>query len=301
MNNNSLTKIHKTRQNRTKIFVSLHQNRGVAIIRPDSYTNGIRPQLTKFMEKNIHNVARPDDALAQFVGEQYIEWLVEYFDHEVASWEALELIAQAQPKPDKIKKFLGQRYILDQIFFGGRDSDPGFLGFAVANLSESPEPLAEHVLDIINSRRQLDNASVVSHRKESWLRLLRAVGLTDDDIRRLEPKEAARNYASELSDLYSNAEWQSVLAAFFAHEKLVQAEYEAVSNMLNSNVGQSAFDTEALSGKVRQDNKYLIDARHMLERSAVDDESKSLIFHGLERQLVARKDFYNATVKYLYE
>lgn len=297
----SVVELYNNVPSRVEIIVPLAQSMGVAIIAPASYTTGIRSRLTKSMDKNIHSVASPEDALAQFVGEQYIEWLTEYFDHEVASWDTLGLIAQATPKLDKIKKFFGQRYMLDQIFFGGRDSDPGFLGFAVSNLSESPEPLAEHVLDIVNHRRQADNPAAAGQRKDLWLKLLQGIGLGEDDVRRIEPKEAARTYASELSDLYSNAEWQSVLAAFFAHEKLVQAEFESLTELLRVNVTDGPLNVEALAGKVKQDNKYLVDARYMLERAAVDDESKNLIFHGFERQLAARKDYYTATAKYLYE
>jgi hypothetical protein len=255
----------------------------------------------KIMNTNVHPVTTPQDAVSQFVGEQFTEWLTEYIEHQVGSWESLGLIARAIPKPDKIKKFMGQRYIVSQVFTGGKDSDPGFLGFAIANLSESPEPMAEHVLDIVQQKRQDELAVNNGSKKDVWQKLLRAVGLADEEIKRLEAKDAARNYASELSDLYSNADWQTVLAAFYTHEKCITVEYGPVSEMVKNTLSLPNSDLEILSGKMKNDNKHLIEAKHNLERLAVDEEGKNLIFEGVDRQLTARRDFYDALAKYLYE
>src|ERR1700752_5331243 len=105
------------------------------------------------MENSIKPVTNPDQAAAQFAGEQYMEWVLGYIDHQAKSWPSLQALAQANPRPEKSRKFLVQRYLAAEALAGGREGDPGFLGFAVANLSESSDPGAESALEILEAKR----------------------------------------------------------------------------------------------------------------------------------------------------
>lgn len=251
------------------------------------------------MENSIKQVATPDDAIDQFVGEQFMEWLAHYFDQQVTNWSVLDMIAESKPKPEKIKKFIMQRFLAEQAFTGGIDNDPGFLGFAIANLSESPEPEAEPALEILN-RKKNEETGVNSQAMADWIKLLHAVGFHDEEIKRLEPKEATRTYISELSDVYSTAEWLTTVSAFYTHEKLAAMESEAISTMLKNNLPISDPDLHILAG-TKADARQNTEIRHILEKSAVDQAGKELIFQGLKRQLDARLDFYTALSKYLSE
>jgi hypothetical protein len=260
------------------------------------------------MENNIRPVVTPEDAIAQFVGEQYMEWLMNYIDHDVKTWASLNAIAQAKSRPEKIKKFMLQRFLAAEAFTGGREGDPGFLGFAVANLSESSDPLAENALELVESKRKEEVSGVGSAAEQSanihrllWVKLLKALEAGDDEIKRIEAKEPTRNYIAELSDVYSNAEWQTTMAAFAAHEKLIPQEYTAIIAMLQNNTQLSPADLEVLTWHSKGDAKYVIEASHILERAVVDEEGKTMVFEGVKRQLDARRDFYDSLAKYLYE
>lgn len=260
------------------------------------------------MENNIRPVTTPEDAIIQFVGEQYMEWLMAYLDHEVKTWPSLKAIAEAKPRSEKIKKFMLQRFLAAEAFTGGRDGDPGFLGFAIANLSESSDPLAENALELLESKRkeEVSGTGVASDQsanvhRQLWMKLLKALQASDEEIKRIEAKEPTRNYISELSDVYSNAEWQTTMAAFAAHEKLIPDEYSAVITMLQNNLQLSSDDMEVLTWHSKSDIKYVIEASHILERAAVDEEGKSMVFEGVKRQLDARRDFYAYLANYLYE
>jgi hypothetical protein len=260
------------------------------------------------MENNIRPVITPEDAMSQFVGEQYMEWLMNYLDHEVKTWASLKAIAEAKPRGEKIKKFMLQRFLAAEAFTGGRDGDPGFLGFAIANLSESSDPLAENALELLESKRKEEISGTGSTTEQSanihrqlWMKLLKALQASDEEIKRIEAKEPTRNYISELSDVYSNAEWQTTMAAFAAHEKLIPDEYSAVITMLQNNFQLNSEDMEVLTWHSKGDVKYVIEASHILERATVDEEGKAMVFEGVKRQLDARRDFYDALANYLYE
>lgn len=251
------------------------------------------------MENSIKPVATPEDAIAQFVGEQYMEWVMTYLDNQVEAWESLRLIASSAPKPEKIKKLLMQRYLASQAFNGGVDGDPGFLGFAIANLSESSDPEAESALELLQQKKQL-LAGEGNLTMAKWKKLLMAVGFGEEEIKRTDPKEPTRNYIAELSDVYSNAEWPTTMAAFIVHEKLEVLEFPAITGMLKNSLTISDDDLQVLIGD-KSDAKTITEARHILEKSVVDQEGKELIFDGMKRQLEARKDFLEALSKYLYE
>ena len=91
----------------------------------------------------IQAVNNPQQAIEQLVGEQFIEWLMDQIVRDLAAWPALRVLRDSQAQPEKLRRFLLQRELARQAFWGGRESEPGFLGFAVANLSESDDPDAE--------------------------------------------------------------------------------------------------------------------------------------------------------------
>lgn len=262
----------------------------------------------RLMENNIKPVTTPQDAIDQFIGEQYMEWIMDYLMHEVRTWPSLRQIAESRPRPERIKKLMIQRYLAAEAFTGGRDGEPGFLGFAVANLSESSDPVAEHALEVLETKRKEETMGAASAadpdsnvHKELWLRLLRALGASDEEIKRAEAKEPTRNYISELSDVYSNTEWQTTMAAFAAHEKMIPDEYGALTAMLKNNLQLPEQDLEVLTWHAKGDAKYVIDTKHILERVAVDQEGKELVYEGIRRQLEARRDFYDGLAKYVQD
>lgn len=247
-----------------------------------------------------------EQAIDQFMGEQFIEWLLNYISAEVKSWPELAAIRAAHPKVEKIRKFILQRFLAAEAFLGGREGDPGFLGFAIGNLSESDDPSAESALEILEKKRQeeLSGGKAVSSipysaHRELWIKLLHSLGITDEEIKRAEPKEATRSYTSELSDVYSNSEWQTAAGAFAAHERCVPEEYSAVSEMLKSNTQVTDHDLEILHWHQGSDHKYAINTAHVLDKIVFDKENKLLVWEGVKRQLDARKNFYAALAKYL--
>ncbi|MBX4187962.1 MAG: iron-containing redox enzyme family protein [Candidatus Doudnabacteria bacterium] len=260
------------------------------------------------MDNQINPVTTPQEAITQFVGEQFMEWVMDFLKNQAMAWESLKVIANARPKPEKIKKFMLQRFLAAEAFTGGREGDPGFLGFAIANLSESSDPAAEHALELLDNKRNEEmigtegSADPSSNiHKDLWLRLLKALGVTDEELKRAEAKEPTRNYIADLADVYSSAEWQTTIAAFAAHEKLIPEEYAAVATMLKSNTQVTENDLEVLTWHAKGDAKYVIETSRILERVAVDDEGKNLIFQGVQMQLQARKDYYEGLSKYLLD
>lgn len=234
----------------------------------------------------------PEQALENLTGEQFIEWLLNQIGSQAASWPELTAIKEARPKIEKIRKFMLQRFLAAEAFLGGRGADPGFLGFAAANLSESNDPLAESALEILEKKRVEE---LSGKERELWIRLLKALGLADEDIKRVEPKEPIRTYTSELSDVYSNSEWQTAVGAFTAHERAGKEEFAALSEMLKNNTRLSAQDLEVLTGN----NRNIVSSAHVLDKIVFDKDNKLLVWDGVLRQLSARKDLYASLLKYL--
>ncbi|MBX4205301.1 MAG: hypothetical protein KW788_03930 [Candidatus Doudnabacteria bacterium] len=254
----------------------------------------------------IRPVTTPEEAIEQFVGEQFIEWLLNYTATTVNSWPEIAAIRQAQPKIEKIRKFILQRYIAAEAFAGGREGEPGFLGFAIANLSEASDPEAEAALEILEKKQseELEGQSAKpglgqNHHKELWVRLLRALGASDEEISRSEAKEWTRNYIAELGDLYSNGEWQEVAGAFAAHERSIPEEYGALLAMIRANTQVSDADLEVLIWHTGVDLKYVVNTGHILEKIVFDVENKKLIWQGVTRELQVRQEFLGGLLKHL--
>jgi hypothetical protein len=252
------------------------------------------------MTDSTNHVATKEDAVQNYIGEKYLDWLHSYITGQVQSWPELKEIKESSPRPEKLKKFLLQRYRAAQAFLGGKEGDPGFLGFAIANLSESSDPLAEHSLSLLEQKRQEELGSGQETRLQSqWNKFLGSLGISDEEAKRSEAKEGTRKYVSELSDLYSNSEWQTAMGAFLAHEQAVSVEYPALLDMLKKNTGLSADALEVFTWHMNSDRRYALNASHILEKIVVDPDSKQLVLDGALRQLSARKELYANLLKYL--
>ncbi|HYE22562.1 MAG TPA: iron-containing redox enzyme family protein [Verrucomicrobiae bacterium] len=257
-------------------------------------------------ENNVKTLVSSDDAIQNYIGEQFLEWLLETITSEVRSWPELKQIRESSARPEKIKKFILQRYLAAESFLGGKDGEPGFLGFAIANLSESPDPLAENALGILEQKREEEFAGSKgaaapkqNTHQDLWIKLLKALDLSSEDIARAEAKEATRTYISELSDIYSTSEWQTVMGAFLAHERAIPDEYAAISQMIKKNTSVGPEAMEVFTWHAGVDIKYVINTSHMLEKIVVDPESKQLVWEGVVKQLSIRKDFYASLARYL--
>lgn len=255
---------------------------------------------------STNQVNNPEQAVAEFVGEQFIEWLMNYISHQMRSWPAIIALQTARAKPEKIKKFLLQRFLAAEAFLGGREGDPGFLRFAIANLSESDDPTAESALEILEKERQeelaghkIERGLVVTFNRELWLRLLKAIGMTVEEIERFEPKEPTRNYIAELSDVYSTSEWQTAVGAFAAHERAIPEEYRAILALLKNNTTLRGKDLEIFTSHIDSDTKYGVNANHILDKIVFDHQTKLLVWEGAQRQLQVRQEFLASLVKYL--
>ncbi len=261
--------------------------------------------MNQILENDIKPVGNPTEAIDQFVGEQFIEWLVEYTAHEMRTFLVGTGITKLQPKIEKLRKFMLQRYIAAEAFTGGKEGEPGFLGFAIANLSESADPEAESALEILEKKREEEFEGLGSSRgikkdvhKSLWVKLLKALGVSDEEIERTEPKEWTRNYIAELSDLFSNGEWQEVAGAFAAHERSVPEENKVLLALLKS-MGIAETDLEILTWHAAADFKYVVNTGHILEKIVFDKDNKQLVWQGVTRQLQIRKDFLNELIKHL--
>jgi hypothetical protein len=262
------------------------------------------------MNQNLDNeivpVSSPTQAMEEFVGEQFTEWLLNHVVNEVRSFKTFQDLKSAQPKVEKLRKFMLQRYLAAEAFTGGKDGEPGFLGFAIGNLSESADPEAESALSILEKKREEEFEGLSTNRgikkdfhKELWMRLLKALGCTDEEISHAEPKEWTRNYIAELSDLYSNGEWQEVAGAFAAHERSIPEENKVLIAVIKNNTQLTDHDLEALSWHAGVDHKYVLNTSHILEKVVFDKENKALVWQGANRELEVRKEFLSELVKHL--
>jgi hypothetical protein len=245
---------------------------------------------------NINPVNNPEQAVAEFVGEQFIEWLMNYITVEIGKWPAIKLINSIRTKPEKIKKFMLQRFLAAQAFSGERDDSPGFLRFAIANLSESNDPAAESALGILEKKHE---EGLAGQNAQLWQRLLLALGAVSEEIQRTEPKEPTRNYTAELSEVYSSSDWQTAMGAFAAYERAVMVEYQAILKLLKNNTGLTDKDLEIIFVFAGSTSDYPANANHVLDKIVFDHETKLLIWGGVRRLLSAQLEFLNGLVRYL--
>jgi len=242
---------------------------------------------------NYHYTTSMNDvetAIKDFVGEQFTQWLGNYISHAIQNLPALVQISSAKPKPEKLKKFMLQIFLADQALFGAKEGDPGFLRFAIANLSEVSDPIAETALEILEERRRVEIARQNEYRA-MWNRLLQGLGAESGEIENAEPKESTREYIAELSDIYSNSEWPTAAGAFFAGEQIVPIQNSIIMNLIKQNSSLSDKDVEALASKKN--------SNHILDKAVFDPENKSLVFEGVKRQLEVHEEFLGGLLRYL--
>src|SRR3989338_11024925 len=100
---------------------------------------------------NLTSITPPEQAIQDFAGSQFVVWLCDSVTSQVQVWPVLKKLADKEPDLPKFRKFLLQVYLSERAMWDGADGEPGFLRFAIANLSESDEPAAEHGLEALQS------------------------------------------------------------------------------------------------------------------------------------------------------
>ncbi|MEJ0021596.1 MAG: hypothetical protein WDN47_03350 [Candidatus Doudnabacteria bacterium] len=255
---------------------------------------------------NTNTVNNPEQAVAEFVGEQFIEWLMDHIGQQMLVMPEILILKTAKVRPEKIKKFILQRFLAAEAFLGSREGDPGFLRFAIANLSESDDPTAESALEILEQKRleelagrKIERGTVTITGRELWLKLLMALGLSSEEIERAEAKEPTRNYIAELSEVYSTSEWQTAVGALAALERAIPEEYRAILTMLQNNTSLNVKDFEIFTVDIGSGTKYKANADHILDKIVFDHETKLLVWEGVKRQMEIRKEFLASLIKYL--
>jgi hypothetical protein len=236
------------------------------------------------------------DAVEQFVGEQFIDWLLDYINHEVQSWSGVKNVISETYKQERIKKFMLQKFLDAKAVWGGGDNDPGFLSFAISNLSESNDPSAESVLFLIEQRYKEEKNGLS---RDLWLKLLRGLGAKDEEIRHTEPKEPTRDYVATLSDIYSSMDWQTAMGAWVAYQKIIAFESKIIMEILKNNFNFSDADLELFRVYSEENKKFVIHPSKLLAQIVVDKENKELVMDGVRRQLKARKSYYEKVMKHL--
>jgi|GEM_PF-2151559 hypothetical protein len=251
-------------------------------------------------------IQNPQQAVEEYMGEQFIEWLMNYIAHKVKNWPIMDKIRTAKPKPEKLRKFMIQVFLAQEAFLGSREGDPGFLRFAIANLSEVDDPVAESALEILEKRRQdelighqMDKGILKTVKREQWMKLLRSLEISQEEIDRSEPKEPTRNYIAELSDVYSSSEWQTAIGAFASNEQAVIEEYRAILAMIKNNLPLPDRDLAALINYIAGENQYVVNTNHVLDKIVFDRETKDLVWQGVEQSLAIREEFLTGLGKYL--
>ncbi len=254
----------------------------------------------------MNDIISPDQALEEYMGEQFIEWVDNFIAREMKSWPIMAKISSAKPKTEKIRKFMLQIFLAAEAFTGSREGDPGFLRFAIANLSESDDPQAESALEILEKRRtdelighKIEKGIVQTLKREQWIRLLKALELPEEEINRTEPKEPTRNYTAELSDLFSTMEWQTAVGAFAALEHSVAESYKVILELLKNNTSVTEKETEVLTNHISSASTHTTSINHVLDKIVFDREAKDLVWQGVSKELEIQKDFLEGLEKYL--
>jgi len=241
-------------------------------------------------------VSTPSDAVEQFVGDQFIDWLMDFITHEVQNWSEIQQIIDSEYRAEKIKKFMLQKYLEAKALWGGKENDPGFLGFAIANLSEVSDPTAERVLELIEQRNTEEKKGLSEN---LWIKFLKKLGLSQEEIDNTEPKEPTRIYVSALSEVYSSFDWKIAIGAFVAYQRIIMLEAKALLEVLKNNLDFSNSDLEIFRAYSEENKKLVINPRALLAQIVVDKESKEMVMEGVIKQLSARKSYYEKVMKYL--
>jgi hypothetical protein len=258
-----------------------------------------------FTPEQTKTVTTPDQAIDQFVGEQFIEWLASFILHEIRTSPGLLELSHKATKPEKLRKFLLQRFLAGEAFWGAKEGDPGFLGFIIANLSESDDPQAETVLEYLTDRKQ--QGSLKDHAgtggnpgySELWQRLLLHTGLSEEEIKKTTAKPPTRDFIAELSDIYSSSDWHLAIGALAAQELSETEENRVIFDLIRVSTEVPERELDTLLSQTSSYSQAVIFANKILDKIVYDKEAKSLIVQGANRQLQIRKDFLKGLAKYL--
>ncbi len=232
-----------------------------------------------------------NDTTENLVGEQFVEKLLQSVATESREFLQIPRFDEQPIAPTKLKKFLLQLFLSVRAFWGS-NGDPGFLGFAVANLSEATDPASEVPLEILEAKQQeyLQANPAAVEEGQALLPKLRKVlqdlGVTAEELKQVEPKEPTRNYVSEMSELYSSSEWQTSLGALVSLEQSLATELELLAGLIKNLAPENQF--------VLGINPY-----QLLEKIGFDQENKNLVTQGVVRQLEVRQEFYRRLNQYL--
>lgn len=238
-------------------------------------------------------ISTPDQAVTELFGEQFVTWLVDYTRRETEYFT--KNLGQGIVEPDlaHFRRFILQTYAAERAMWNTSDDSPGFLKFAIANLSECQEPVAEHVLSVLEANVSADTWA------EAWGRLFTALGLTASDFSRIEPKEVTRNYIAELSEVYSTAEWQQATGSFAAQWMVMPHKFQAIYALAQKTPGLTPRDLEVLKMLSSQETKSQQLAFELLEKISFEQESKELVWQGVSRAMEIEKEFFGSVAKYL--
>ncbi len=242
------------------------------------------------LNEQISTVSNPAEAVDSLVGEQFIEWMMEYIKNEMESWPAMNFLRTAEIKPEKIRKLMIQRFLAVQSLWGS-EGDPGFLRFAIANLSESNDPEAEAPLEFLEKR--LDEPTKPTSYFQTWHNVLKHLGATEEEITKTKPKDFTRNYIAELSDIYSTQEWQTALGALASQEWSLAYESRVWAEAI-VRAGSTNKDLESLAAAA--DQKMLLEMGHLLDKTVFDPVSKQEVWNGASKQLDLKRQLLDELI-----
>jgi hypothetical protein len=242
---------------------------------------------------NLTTISTPEQAVEELVGDQFVTWLIDYTRHQVGAWEELTALPQTEVTVPKLRRFLLQVFAAERAMWQNSDDSPGFLKFAIANLSECNDPAAEFGLDVLQTNLTIDTWSA------SWPKLFTALGLNPGDFAKIEPKEATRNYIAELSEVYSTAEWQEAVAAFAAQWMIMPYKFGVIYTLAQRAEGVEVKDLEVLKVLSTQETKSRQLSFELLEKLSFSQATKDMVWQGVSRTLEIEKEFFRSASKYL--
>jgi hypothetical protein len=255
---------------------------------------------------NAKPITTSQQAIDQFVGEQFIEWLASFVLLEMRANSGLVGLKNKAVKIEKLRKFLLQRFLANEAFWGVREGDPGFLSFIIANLSESSDPQAETILEYLEKCQERgllrDRPGIGTSGRaysQDWERLLKVLGVAEEDRVKASPKPVTRSFVAELSDIYSDSDWYLAIGALAAQELAESEENRVLYDLVKANAQVLDQDLEFLFNPEEVNSQAMIFVSKILEKIVFDEEIKGLIVQGARRQLDIRKDFFGGLMKYL--
>jgi len=242
---------------------------------------------------NLTTISTPEQAVEELVGDQFVTWLIDYTRHQVGAWEGLAAMPTTEVTIPKLRRFLLQVFAAERAMWENSDDSPGFLKFAIANLSECNDPTAEPGLEVLRANLTIDTWSA------SWAKMFTALGLNPGDFAKIEPKEATRNYIAELSEVYSTGEWQEALAAFAAQWMIMPYKFGVVYSLAQRVEEVNPKDLEVLKILSSQETKSRQLSFELLEKLSFSQATKDMVWQGVSRTLAIEQEFFGSVSKYL--